>query len=153
MGNLASPQHSVSVAGIVFDDSDRILAVQRRDNAHWEPPGGVLELNETFEAGVAREIFEETGVRVEVNALTGVYKNMPRQIVALVYRCRPVSGTAHETAESQNSKWLTLSEVSELMTPAFAIRVFDALEDSPASRSHNGHQIDTAPPTIPTRLG
>jgi 8-oxo-dGTP diphosphatase len=66
------------------------LAFQRRDNQQWEPPGGVLELNETFEDGVRREVREETGVDVEVERLTGVYKNMPRGIVAaLVFRCRP----------------------------------------------------------------
>ena len=82
-----TPKHSVSVAGIVVRDDGRILAIQRRDNQHWEPPGGVLELDETFEEGVRREVREETGVDVEVERLTGVYKNMPRCIVALVFRC------------------------------------------------------------------
>ena len=54
-----TPKHSVSVAGIVVDDQDRVLVIQRRDNGHWEPPGGVLELDEapadgTFAARCAR---------------------------------------------------------------------------------------------------
>lgn len=61
-----TPKHSVSVAGIVIRDDGRILTIQRRDNQHWEPPGGVLELDETFEAGVRREVREETGVHIEV---------------------------------------------------------------------------------------
>ncbi len=60
-----TPRHSVSVAGVVIRDDGRILAIQRRDNLHWEPPGGVLEMAETFEAGVRREVREETGVEVE----------------------------------------------------------------------------------------
>src|ERR1035441_848949 len=41
-----SPRHSVSVAAVVVDDHDRALLIRRRDNGHWEPPGGVLELDE-----------------------------------------------------------------------------------------------------------
>jgi 8-oxo-dGTP diphosphatase len=134
-----TPLHSVSVAGVVFDESGRVLAVQRMDNARWEPPGGVLERDETFEAGVAREIHEETGVQVEVDRLTGVYKNMARGIVALVYRCRPVAGAAHPTDEARRTAWLTTEEVRDLMAPAFAIRVLDALQDQVASRAHDGN--------------
>lgn len=83
---MSTPKHSVSVAGIIIED-DRVLLIQRRDNSHWEPPGGVLELNETFEQGVIREVHEETGLRVGVDELSGIYKNMNRGIVALVFRC------------------------------------------------------------------
>ncbi len=41
--------HSVSVAGgVVVDDHGRALLIQRRDNGKWEPPGGVLEREETI---------------------------------------------------------------------------------------------------------
>ena len=69
------PKHSVSVAGIVVREDGSIVVVQRRDNAHWEPPGGVLELGETFEDGVRREVAEETGITVNVERLTGAYEN------------------------------------------------------------------------------
>src|SRR3954452_7600921 len=102
-----TPKHSVSVAGVVVRDDGRILAVQRRDNARWEPPGGVLELGETFEEGVRREVAEETGVGVEVERLTGAYKNLPRGIVALVFRCRPLAGQPTPTDESRLAQWLS----------------------------------------------
>jgi 8-oxo-dGTP diphosphatase len=144
MGDVSTPLHSVSIAGVVIDEAGRILAVQRRDNARWEPPGGVLELDETFEAGVIREVLEETGVRVEVDHLTGVYKNMSRPIVALVYRCRPIAGAAQATPESRTTKWLSADEVRDLMAPAFAVRVLDALtEHGVASRAHDGKNAFT----------
>jgi 8-oxo-dGTP pyrophosphatase MutT (NUDIX family) len=95
------PTHSVSVAGVVVRDDGRVLVVQRRDNGRWEAPGGVLELGETFEEGVRREVAEETGVDVAVEHLTGVYKNMVRGVVSLFFRCRPVGGTPRETDEAQ----------------------------------------------------
>ena len=79
------PRHSVSVAGVIFDDHGRVLAIRRRDNNQWQPPGGVLELGETFEEGVRREVLEETGMQVRVGRLTGVYKNMNLGVVALVW--------------------------------------------------------------------
>src|SRR5918912_3694502 len=114
--------HSVSVAGVVVDDAGRVLVARRRDNGHWEAPGGILERDETFEEGVAREVAEETGVTVEVDRLTGVYKNMTRSIVALVYRCRPLHGTAHATSESDAVAWLTPAEVAGQLAPAYAVR-------------------------------
>src|SRR5689334_19433876 len=121
-----SPKHSVSVAGIVVRDDGRVLAIQRRDNQQWEPPGGVLELDETFEQGVRREVREETGVDVEVDRLTGVYKNMPRGVVALVFRCRPLNSATASTAEAGRVDWLTVDEITSNMSEAYAIRVVDA---------------------------
>ena len=139
-----TPKHSVSVAGIVVRDDGRILAIQRRDNQHWEPPGGVLELDETFEEGVRREVREETGVDVEVERLTGVYKNMPRCIVALVFRCHPLGTAVTSTDEASRIDWLTVDEITRDMSEAYAIRVTDALLDRPRTRSHDGIALLTA---------
>lgn len=73
-------------------DDGRLLAIHRADKGTWELPGGVPELDETLDAGVAREVLEETGVHVEMDELTGVYKNTTRGIVAPVFRCKPSGG-------------------------------------------------------------
>src|SRR5947209_4615737 len=130
--------HSVSVAGVVVDEAGRVLVIQRRDNGRWEAPGGILERDETFEEGVAREVAEETGVTVEVERLTGVYKNMARGIVALVYRCHPVSGIAQPTSESVAVEWIAPDDVAARLIPAYAVHVLDALATAPASRAHDG---------------
>ncbi|WP_380165639.1 NUDIX hydrolase [Jannaschia sp. R86511] len=138
-----TPKHSVSVAGIVVDGDGRVLVIQRRDNGYWEPPGGVLELNESFEAGVAREVLEETGVQVEVERLTGAYKNMTRGIVALVFRCHLVGRTtdAVVTEEALATRWISVSDVDTLLTESYAIRVHDALGALPRHRTHDGRNL------------
>ncbi len=133
-----TPKHSVSVAGIVVRDDGRVLAVCRRDNQHWEPPGGVLELHETFDQGVRREVLEETGIEVQVERLTGVYKNMPRGIVALVFRCSPVGGQIATTNEALSASWLTMKEIHHYMDPAYVVRVADAFVGRPSARVHDG---------------
>ncbi|WP_440082765.1 NUDIX hydrolase [Streptosporangium sp. LJ11] len=137
------PQHSVSVAGVIIDDQGRALLIQRRDNDHWEAPGGVLERDEDITTGLLREIREETGLTVEPVTLTGVYKNMTRGIVALVFRCKVISGRLTETDEARAFRWVTADEVRELASEAFAIRVLDAVhhDQAPAVRHHDGTRL------------
>jgi ADP-ribose pyrophosphatase YjhB (NUDIX family) len=131
------------VAGIVINDEGKALAIQRRDNGHWEPPGGVLELGETVDDGVIREVLEETGVKVEVGELTGVYKNVARGIVALVFRCTMIGGEAEPTEESIAVEWLTQDQIRELVQPTYACRFLDAMTgDHPTViRAHDGRQL------------
>jgi ADP-ribose pyrophosphatase YjhB (NUDIX family) len=138
-----TPRHSVSVAAVVTDDNDRVLVIQRRDNGAWQLPGGVLELDESPDAGVRREVREETGVEVEPQRLTGIYKNMSRGVVALVFRARVVAGTPTETEESAAVAWWTAGQVAADMSEAFAVRILDALraDPTPAVRTHDGKRL------------
>jgi ADP-ribose pyrophosphatase YjhB (NUDIX family) len=133
-------QHSVSVAGVIVDDQRRALLIRRCDNLHWEPPGGILERDEPIHDGVVREIREETGLSVAPMSLSGVYKNMSRGIIALVFRCKVLSGTLVTNDEVSEFRWATADEVADLVDEAFAVRVLDALENhtSPAIRQHDG---------------
>ena len=136
-------RHSVSVAGVVIDEDARALVIRRRDNAHWEPPGGILERDETIAEGLVREVREETGLIVEPIALTGVYKNLSRGIVALVFRCRAVRGTLTENAEVTGFRWARESEVNAIMSEVFAVRVLDAYRSggAPSIRDHDGVRL------------
>jgi len=142
---MPTPRHSVSVAGAIVDEHGRMLAIRRRDNGHWEPPGGVLELDETIEDGLVREIREETGLTVDPERLTGVYKNMRLGIVNLVFRCSVTGGATTRTdEEAAEIAWLTAEEVEQRMDEAFAVRLLDALHAAqPAIRAHNGVTLRT----------
>ncbi|MET8762294.1 NUDIX hydrolase [Lentzea sp. NPDC004782] len=107
-------------------------------NDHWELPGGVLELDESFEDGLRREVLEETGVSIGVDRLSGVHKNLTRGIVALVFRCHLVGGAPHATDEAKDVRWMTRSEVSASMDPAFAVRILGAFGPESQVRAHDG---------------
>ena len=138
-----TPRYSVSVAGVIADDHGRALLIQRADNQRWEPPGGVLELGETIHEGLRREIKEETGLDIEPVALTGVYKNMNRSIIALVFRCKITGGDLTITDETAAYRWTSADEVRDLADEAYAIRVLDALAEqgTAAVRDHDGHHL------------
>jgi 8-oxo-dGTP diphosphatase len=53
-----TPLHSVSVTAVVIRGDGRILVIRRRDDGRLVPPGGVLELGESPQDGVAREALE-----------------------------------------------------------------------------------------------
>jgi 8-oxo-dGTP diphosphatase len=133
-------RHSVSVAAVITDDHDRALLIQRRDNRHWEPPGGVLELGESIDDGLRREVREETGLDIEPVALTGVYKNMTRGIIALVFRCKITGGHLAAADEAVSYSWADAARVAELVDEAYAIRVRDALNPGQPTpiRAHDG---------------
>jgi 8-oxo-dGTP diphosphatase len=66
------PDHPlVGVGGVVIDNG-RALLIRRGSpplEGRWSIPGGILELGETLEQGVARELAEETGNEVSVLGL------------------------------------------------------------------------------------
>jgi ADP-ribose pyrophosphatase YjhB (NUDIX family) len=98
----------------------------------------VLELDESIEEGLIREVAEETGLKVEPVALTGVYKNMRRGIVALVFRCSVVGETARAPNEVSDVAWLAPDQLDR-MDEVYRVRLLDAANPAaPHVRTHDG---------------
>lgn len=124
-----------------LDDQGRFLAIRRADNGRWEPPGGVFELDESIHEGLIREVAEETGLTVEPVALTGVYKNMQRGIVALVFRCAIVRHTSNPRDEVDDIAWLAPDQLDR-MSEVYRVRLLDAADSAPPHvRAHDGTQL------------
>jgi NUDIX domain len=125
---------------------DRVRAAGRRATRAAAGPWSNLKATSyrSFEDGVRREILEGTGIPVEVQQLTGVYKNMHRNVVALVFRCHPLGERHRATAEAADVRWADPEEIVRLMAPAYVVRVTDALSNSTTvTRAHDGvHLID-----------
>ena len=135
-------RHSVSVAGVVQNLDGDVLVIRRRDNGHYQAPGGILEQAERLEDGLAREVLEETGYAVVPEQLTGIYKHMTLGVIALVFRCRLVGGESRINDEASEVLWLEPKSAADQMTEAFAVRVTDALEGPwPHIRHHDGTNL------------
>ncbi len=80
----------ISVKGVIFNDEKVILLKNERDE--WELPGGKLEIDETPEICVVREIEEELSIVTQVGPLldTWVYHIHKEVVVFIVtYGCYP----------------------------------------------------------------
>ena len=102
-------------------------------------------MDESFEQGLRREVLEETGMTIEIGHLTGVYKNIPRGIIALVFLCRATSQHKISTAEATEIGWWSVAAVPQIMNEAFAVRLTDAIRASESQeailRVHDGNDI------------
>ena len=93
-------------AGCIIEEGDEILLVERANapfRHSWGLPAGYVEYDESPAEAAARETREETGLRVEVGALAGVYffTDDPRgNGILIVYRCFPVGGEVRLAAET-----------------------------------------------------
>ena len=74
---------------------------------------------------------------------TGIYKNMPRGIIALVFRCKITGGVLTTSDESAAFRWAAQNEIRDLASEAYAIRIMDAFHESPtpAVRQHDGIRL------------
>ena len=94
----------VAANGFIRDKTGKILLQQRADNGFWGLPGGNVELGESVEQTVVREVYEETGLEVRVERLIGIYSEPESypfmrypdgtivHYVTHVFICEPVSG-------------------------------------------------------------
>lgn len=123
-GRSGVRKQKLVVIGAVEDGSGNILLAQRHDpdipEAHlkWDFPGGTNEFGESLEETLAREVLEETGLRVAVNELmprcfstTWAHKDYDLHSLVFCYRCRVLGGELslgdHKIADL---KWVRPSE-------------------------------------------
>ena len=88
----------ITVTAAILVQSDKILVTRRAIGKHlagfWEFPGGKLDLGETEEECLAREIKEELGIDVEVNAffMENIHRYSNTTVKLKAYWCTHVSG-------------------------------------------------------------
>lgn len=99
--------------------AQRLLMVRRGHEplvGRWSLPGGGLEAGESLTDGVRREVLEETGLRVEVTGLAGVFEALgPPHFVILDYFARALHDRDPVAAEDANeARWVPLGDVADL---------------------------------------
>lgn len=109
----------VSVKGIIVRDGTVVLLRNRRDE--WELPGGKLEVGESPERCVAREIDEELGLDVAPASLVDAWVYdlaSGTDVLVLTYGCTERSArSATLSDEHTRFAWIDLAEVAGLPMP------------------------------------
>jgi mutator protein MutT len=136
------PDRPIVAVGAVILDGDRVLLVKRSQEplrGAWSLPGGAVEVGETLDAALAREVLEETGLSVEVGPLVEVLDRVQFDAdgrvefhyVIIDYLCRPFAGVAAHGSDAQDLRWVRADELADLRVSAKAIAVIHkALERS-----------------------
>ena len=122
----APPANSVkpSAAAFVVHDG-KVLLTRRSDNGNWTMPSGAMDPGESLSATAVRETLEETGIRVKLTDVVGIYTD-PRHVIhytsddevrqefTVVYRGEYVSGEPTTSSETTHVEWVPLDQVPQL---------------------------------------
>jgi len=129
------PDRPVVGVGAVILDGDRVVIVKRGQpplQGEWSLPGGAVELGETLEEAVVREVLEETGLNVHVSAVVEVVDRVHRLtdgrieyhyvIVDYLCRCRDDRPLA-SGSDAADARWVQAAELPTYRVAARAIGV------------------------------
>ena len=128
----------------LLDERGRVFLTRRTDNGQWCLPGGRMEPGESAAEACEREVWEETGLRVRVKRLVGVYSHSDQlvvypdgnkaQIVALHFEAEIIEGRPAISDETTDFGYFTLDEIERLeMFGRHRERVIDTLEQQAAA--------------------
>ena len=129
----------VGVGGVIIDQGRAVLIRRGSEplRGEWSIPGGTLELGETLEQGVARELLEETGIRVRVLDLIEVFDRIypgnraaanasqnPRfHYVIADYLCERIDGTLGAGGDVTDAALASEDELSGFHLTETATRI------------------------------
>lgn len=139
---------STGCSAVIFDNArQKILLTRRTDNGKWCLPSGRVEAGESVSEACAREVFEETGLRVEILKLVGVYSN-PNQLIeyadgnrihliSLCFEVRKIDGELATSDETAEFGYFGLKDIDSIdLLPNHRERILDAFaqKDKPFIR-------------------
>jgi ADP-ribose pyrophosphatase YjhB (NUDIX family) len=115
--NRRYPQRPVLGIGALIFERGRILLVERGKEplkGYWSLPGGVLEIGETLEQGIIREVREETGLEVEPLKMLEIFERIIRDsqgapeyhYVLIDYVCRVTGGSLRAADDASRVAWV-----------------------------------------------
>jgi ADP-ribose pyrophosphatase YjhB (NUDIX family) len=111
-----------AVTAFAFVERDEAYLVLERGQepyrGRWELPGGFVEAGESPAEAVRREVFEETGLRIETPTILGAYTSRygddGKWTVDVAFHCQAPSGELSLSAESSGAAWVSIERMPPL---------------------------------------
>ncbi len=124
MGKEYPKMPVVAVGALILQDHN-ILLVRRANEpgkGKWSIPGGTVELGELLKDAVVREVYEETGLVVEVLDLLDIIEvirkddagNITFHYVILDYLAKPIGGTLRAASDASDVVWVSVDEAMSM---------------------------------------
>lgn len=107
-----APTHSLGAGGLVQNTQGEILVIREQGATTYKLPGGHIELGETIEDAVIREVWEETGIDTTFSAVLGMASTHPYRFgksnIYIVCKLVPLSTQIdiQDTLEIDDAKWI-----------------------------------------------
>lgn len=127
----------MGTACAIFDDEGRVLLVHHTyGRLNWELPGGLGEAGEAPDETATRELLEETGLRAELDRLTGVYLEPEHEfgpMLHFVFRCRWDAGLipVPSSPEVSEARFCAIDALPTAISDFTERRIEDALIERP----------------------
>ena len=118
-------------AGAAVLDGDTVLLIKREDFEIWCLPGGEADPGESLAQTAIRETFEETGLRVELTHMIGLYSrpHWPIGTHSIAFAARSVSGEIQlQQDEILDARFFHRDDLPEETAPDHRQRIEDAFE-------------------------
>jgi mutator protein MutT len=130
------PEAPVAAVGAVVIDNDRVLLIRRGQEplkGEWSLPGGAVELGETLEQAVCREVQEETGLEVAVVRIVEVLDRITNDAAGRVlyhyvlvdYACRVTGGTLAFATDAADAVWIDHANLAGV--PGLAAKTIEVI--------------------------
>ena len=130
----------VVLQAVVIGQRGVLLAV-RNDLRGWELPGGTLEMDESDEQALRRELLEETGFDVVVTRFVGEYvRSGFRPHTARVYLCHLQGGRSELGDETRRVDWFDPANLPSTLFPWYRDPLADALAEHADPVARHEHQ-------------
>ena len=126
------------VAAVIRDDRGRLLLTRRPDDRHmgglWEFPGGKVHAGEPPADALVRELYEELGVEVAVDApiTFAVHEEPDLRILLLFYEAIITRGSV-AAREGQQVQWVAPDNLRDYPTPPADAELVDRLAAAASS--------------------
>ncbi len=120
-----APIMAVAAMGIIYNENTGLLLEKRTDTGEWCIPGGAIELNETIEDALKREINEETNLEFRDPKLFDIKANIHMiypngdevYYTDIVYEINEFWGTLNPDSESSELKFFDLTDLPDNIMP------------------------------------
>lgn len=117
---LAHHKFIIGVSGVILDEQKRILLLRHRywKSGSWGLPGGYAERGEKLEETLCRELQEETGYRIQVQALLRIVSGYKLRLEAS-YVGYLIGGTLQlDPKEVIEARFFAVHELPEGLLPS-----------------------------------